>query len=354
MDRLTEINLKHEKLKTLLALHAADALWLRRTRNIAWFTAGADASIHVAGEMGAYSVLVTPSRRIIYGSNIEITRLRDEEPFEALGFEYQQVDWYAPTPPRYQISDEGDVEDELQQMRCQLTTGEQARLQALGRDAAAALEEAILAARPGDTEFTMAARLDAACRKRGGLAVVNLVGTDARLYQYRHPVPTAKPLERYGMQVLCMRRGGLIAAASRLIHFGQLPPALLEKQERIAAIDAAVIRASQPGVMLGDLLSVLQQAYAEQQETDEWQKHHQGGLIAYLPREKLALPNSPVALETGHALAWNPSITGCKSEDTILLTEHGTEIITAASPQWAKLAISHAGQTLERPAIMVL
>jgi antitoxin VapB len=356
MNRLQEVEFKHNQARALLDQRNSDGLWLRRTRNIAWITAGGDASIPIESESGMYSVLITRDKRTIYTSNIELVRLQGEEPFADLGFEYAESPWHSRTFPAVPnlLTDDGDVETELNRLRRQLTESEQERYRALGIDAAAALDAAIRAVQPGDTEFEMAARLDAACKQRGGVATVNLVGTDERISRYRHPLATTKRLEKYAMIVVCMRRGGLIAAATRLAHFGRLSAELTEKMHKIAAIDAAVIAASRPGRTLGDVFADLQAAYVAQGETEQWRLHHQGGLIGYQGREATATPGDKNPLNSGHACAWNPSIVGCKSEDTILVTDSGTEILTAAPDGWPMLTVTVNGQVIQRPAILEL
>jgi len=42
----------------------------------------------------------------------------------------------------------------------------------------------------------------------------------------------------------------------------------------------------------------------------------------------LATPTATERIEGNQAFAWNPSIAGTKSEDTILLSDKGTEIIS--------------------------
>ena len=92
MQRSEEINGKHERLRALLASLGAQALLLTQTRNLAWFTAGADASIPVDSDAGAWSALVTAERRDIVTTNIELTRLRAEErASSALGFGYRGI-----------------------------------------------------------------------------------------------------------------------------------------------------------------------------------------------------------------------------------------------------------------------
>jgi antitoxin VapB len=52
----------------------------------------------------------------------------------------------------------------------------------------------------------------------------------------------------------------------------------------------------------------------------------------------------------GQAFAWNPSITGTKSEDTILIGRDQNEIITEMS-DWPAIDVQVGDQTIRRPAI---
>jgi Xaa-Pro dipeptidase len=355
MNRKDEINHKIEQIRRLFQEHGGGALWLRHTRNIAWLTGGADASIPVDGDHGMYSIVVTPDRCLIYTDNIEAARMRGEEHFEDLGFEYVEFPWHEPkTPDQLGLLSDDDpgMALALRELREVLLAGEQERYRALGQDAALALEDAVRAVEPGDTEFKIASRLDANCRAAGGLATVNLVGTDERINRYRHPLVTMKPVEKVAMVVVCMRREGLTVAATRFVHFGEIPLQRKEKVRKIAAIDAAVITATQPGRTLGEVFAELVSAYAAQGEAEQWRNHHQGGSIGYNSREKIAVPDDPTLIRVGQAFAWNPSIVGCKSEDTILLNAGGFEIVTT-SGDWPMVGVEAAGQTILRPDILV-
>jgi antitoxin VapB len=50
------------------------------------------------------------------------------------------------------------------------------------------------------------------------------------------------------------------------------------------------------------------------------------------------------------ACAWNPSITGTKSEDTILLTGDSPETLTTMAG-WPMWSVEVDGATFERPAV---
>ena len=356
MNRVEEINYKHDQLRQLLAARGADGLLLRRTRNIAWFTAGADASIPLDTDYGAYSVLVTPNSRVIVTDTIEETRLQGEEHLNDLGFEFDISPWYAMNPrtTTTMLSDDGDVDGAVRRLRRVLLPAEHARLRVLGQDATAALEEAARATQPGDNEHDMAARIAAAARRRHGIAIVALVGTDERISRYRHPVVADKRLERYGMLIICMRREGLVVSCTRLVHVGPTPQELQDKLQKVATIDARVIAATRPGRTLGQVFDDLTSFYADVGEADQWKLHHQGGLAGYAPREIVATPGDPTVIEAGMMAAWNPSIVGAKSEDTVLITEDGFDIVSQASASWPKIDVSVNGQLIQRPGILEL
>src|SRR5260370_3934659 len=85
------------------------------------------------------------------------------------------------------------------------------------------MDDAIREVRPGDSEYELAARLAAGSRLRGGNSIVNLVASDDRIFQFRHPLPTAKTVDKYAMLVLYLRMSGLVASVTRLIYFRKLP-----------------------------------------------------------------------------------------------------------------------------------
>jgi antitoxin VapB len=212
------------------------------------------------------------------------------------------------------------------------------------------MADAASALTPSMTEKDAAALLAGASRTHGGAATVVLVGSDERISNFRHPLPTAKAIERYVMLVLCFRYQGLISALTRSVYFGKAPNALNEIAQAVARVDAHVIAATSEGRTMGEMFEMLRQAYEREGAPEAIEQHHQGGTIAYLGRETLARPDSPVRIETGQAFAWNPSLRGAKSEDTMILTANGPEIITEMDGWPVSLIETDAGP-IARPAI---
>jgi antitoxin VapB len=153
------------------------------------------------------------------------------------------------------------------------------------------------------------------------------------------------------MLVLCGRRQGLVCSLTLFVHFGRLPDDLRRKAEAVARVDATFLAATRPGQTLGDILKRARAAYAEVGFSDEWTLHHQGGPAGYEPREVIATPGSMDTVSVGQVYAWNPSITGTKSEDSILVGGTGNEVLTAIEG-WPTLTARVNGQAFARPAIL--
>jgi antitoxin VapB len=215
------------------------------------------------------------------------------------------------------------------------------------------MEAAARAVHPGQTEYEIAGLLAGEAERHNVQAIVNLVAVDDRIFNFRHPIPTDKKLDRYVMIVLCGRRWGLVCSLTRLMYFGKLPDEIRHKAEAVACVDAAMIAATRPGCTLGQIFTSTQQAYAAVGYADEWQLHHQGGPVGYEPREYLATPGSNDIVLAGQVYAWNPSITGCKSEDSVLIGEEGFEVLSAI-PGWPTTKVEVAGQIIERPDILIV
>ena len=155
------------------------------------------------------------------------------------------------------------------------------------------------------------------------------------------------------MLVTVSERGGLQAACTRMVSFGGVGEDLARRHGAVTTVDAALILATRPGAKLGDCFAAAREAYARTGFPGEWQRHHQGGSIGYLPREAKAAPGSRVPVLADQAFAWNPSIAGTKCEDTILCRAGGCEIMTHTG-RWPTRQAEWAGQAIQRPDILAI
>jgi hypothetical protein len=150
--------------------------------------------------------------------------------------------------------------------------------------------------------------------------------------------------------VTCGRKWGLIASATRLVYFGILPEELEKKHDACTRIDAGLIAQTTRGKSVSGLLENAIATYGSTGYGDQWRFHHQGGATGYQTREFLATPSSSETVRKNQAFAWNPSIVGTKSEDTMISLEDGPVIVTATG-NWPMIEHEVDGLAIERPDI---
>jgi antitoxin VapB len=360
---MTEFAQKQTYIKELLEKYKLDGLLLQRVSSFAWATCGAASYVNAASTFGEASLLITSHHRYLITTSIEAPRIELEEKLKYQGWEFEVSPWHQKEDviPRLvkglKIGADNpypgavDLSKEIARLRARLTPEEGVRFRVLGRLCAEAMDVAIRATQPGETEHQIAARLGFESRKRGITPIVNLIATDERIFAYRHPLPTFKALDRYAMLVLCGRRWGLVCSLTRLIHFGALPDDLRRKANAVAEVDATLIAATMPGNHLGQIFQRGVDAYTALGYADEWRLHHQGGPAGYEPREYIATPKAVDPVYSGQVYAWNPSITGAKSEDSIQVGEEENEVLTTI-PGWPVIEVIIEGKTYLRPAIL--
>lgn len=361
----SEIAEKELRVRGFMEDEGLDALALTTIPNFAWFTCGGNNCVGIATEVGVATGLVTRDARYIVCDNIEAPRLRDEE-IDGQGFEIRSFGWHEGRRDEIiqDIVDGGvlgsdvpmtgamSIGSALDPVRYSLTSEEIDRYRWLGRSTGECIAQAARLIEPGMTEHQIAGVLDGLIFERGMTPVVTLIAVDERIGSYRHPVPTDKKLERYAMLVTGARRWGLVCSVTRLVCFGEAPPALRCGHYAVTRVDAAMIAATTVGARMGDILQRGIDAYAETGFGDEWKLHHQGGPTGYKGRDFRVTPHTDALVLENQAMAWNPSVTGTKSEDTIIATPSGPEIISAID-DWPMIDVEVEGAVIARPDILV-
>ena len=360
---MTEFEQKEKRLHELLVKKELDALLLQRESSFAWATCGASSSVNNASSTGEAMLLVTPKVRYLITNNIEAVRLEHEEKLADQGWKFLVTPWYESHEEVRRVAGGEalgadvslagavDLSNEIARLRYHLTIEEGERLRVLGHFCANAMDAAIRKTCPGQSEHEIAAIVAREAQSRGVQAIVNLVAADERVYQFRHPLPSDKKLDRYAMLVLCGRRWGLVCSITRFIHFGPLPDDLSRKTEVVAKIDAVFIDSTCPNRKLKEVFQEAIHAYQENGYPDEWRNHHQGGPVGYEPRELIVTQATEDRVKEGQVYAWNPSIAGIKSEDSILIGEGGHEILTKIEG-WPNIIAEANGKQYERPTIL--
>lgn len=331
--------IKRDRLNALCGRLNLDTLLLRKRANIAWLTDGADVHVDLGSATGIGSILWFAEsfkrKPILLTDNIERNRLIDEERFDSQYWDVIAPDWWSHDASFDSMLDSAfkaagtdlsrcgfdDIgPDPIQPIRTPLTDREIASVRSLGCDAALVMSEALTHfVKPGVSELEIAGRVTGDLRSLGILTPVMLVAADDRLSRYRHPIPTTNRVDNIVMVAICAQRRGLTVSISRLVHFGSsLPNDLKRHHEAVCKVDRALHEATRVGRTWADCLADGIAMYEQCGFKDEWHKHHQGGPMGYDLRDFKATPDETRTVQPRQLVGWNPSITGTKSEDTIL------------------------------------
>ncbi|WP_435175362.1 M24 family metallopeptidase [Halorussus sp. AFM4] len=364
---------KQERLDAYLAEHDLEAVWFARPNSFAWLTGGSNV-VDREGDVGEAAVGYDGDGLEVVTNNIEADRLREEElPDDTPVTEY---DWYAeslgeavadhsPEPAAADFDAPGLSSVDASPLRQPLTDEDVEKYRDLGRQTAEALEAVCRELRPGDNEAEVASALRVALSARGIETPVALVGGAERARKYRHYTPTDAELGEYALVSVTAERDGLHASATRTVAFeSEMADADLnelgERHHAARIVEVTALGATKAIAGLsGDPSSVfqaVQAAYEHLGHPDEWERHHQGGAAGYAGREWIATPEmaESAAVTTPMAYAWNPTVQGAKSEDTVLVTEDGFEVLTDTG-RWPTSPVDayDYDAIIERPDVLV-
>ena len=359
-----ELDAKHEKLVEWMKAQGLAGILIRRNENVAWVTGGAvELRVLTPCETGVAALLVTAEgRRYYFTTENEAPRLHDEE-FGTLDFEPVLFPWWANDtdaaaaklaggPLGSDTPTAGATTVSLAALREGLSESEIARYRWLGLETAAATVEALNEVEPGLSEYDLEAITAGALLRRGILPSVYLFAVDDRILKYKHAVARGKRLKQYGMLNLCSRKWGLAISITRFIHFDPLPAELAKRFQAAAQVNAALLNATRVGATSAELFKVAQDAYTAQGFPGEERFHHQGGPTGYGEREWVATPDGTEVVVNNQAFAWNPSIRGGKTEDTVLLRDGVIENLTP-TPELPTIEAKVEGSTYAAAGVLV-
>ncbi|MGD9155869.1 MAG: M24 family metallopeptidase [Bacillota bacterium] len=359
---------KHEKLKKLICAKKLDGILIVTQQNFSWLTGG-KAYVNIATQLSICKILVTKDKLYLIGNNVDIPLILAEEikdPYIKSQIETKIFNWQDSVQEfkflhsilkgkiaiDTSINDMLSVEGDLYSLRTVLSFEEIERYRILGQETAYALEQVVFTIKKGDSEREIAGKVISKLYSLDIFPVVLLVAVDERALKYRHPLPTDKRLERHAVLSVCGRRNGLIVSATRVIHFGKPSEELAKRHNAVVKIDDQLIRSTRPGNKLGDILQKGLEIYKNEGYFSEWQLHFQGGVTGYNTRECKATVHSEEIIQENQVFAWNPSISGTKSEDTFLVLTNQNECITETG-DFPYIEKNINNLTIKRPAILV-
>jgi Xaa-Pro dipeptidase len=361
-----EISEKMQRLSSLMRDKGYAGVLLTRVSNFAWITGGVgDNQIGWGSEIGAASILVLcDGRKFVIAAHSEIPRLMSEGLAE-LGYEAVELKWFEndsqffkrlklDAPVASDVARDGFATVDIAPLRYQLTETEVKKFRWIGRQATAAVIEVAKQVKPGMMEREMETLASDALMRRGLRPTVLLMGSDERLFKFRHALPSdTKAVEKYAMVNICAKKWGLVISVTRLVHFGPLSEELRKRYAAVATVNARYFASLKPGTRADQILENAKGWYAELGYPGEWEFHHQGGPCGYGERDYLLAEDSTQSVVDRQAFALNPTVQGAKAEDTVIVFKDHVENITETS-DWPAIPVKVNGVIYNSPDVLII
>jgi len=367
--RREEIDVKVGSILALLEREGLNALYLTKSANFAWITAGANGVVTICMEDSVAAVLVTnEGKRYALTNVIEERKLREEEKLEELGFEIISQQWYENKNAETVRTIAGDlskvgcdsyftecpmIAPKIAPLRWSLTHNEICRYQYLGDTMSEALEAYLATVKPGMTEFDVVGGVAQALWPHQIGQVLFLVSSDERAYNHRHGVPTMKKIEKLLLVSCNGTYKGLITTTTRMVCFGTPPRGYLKQFDDTAEIECRMIEATKPGVDEIVPHRIGKEALDAMGQGSMYYRHAQGGPQGYYNREYGVSESMHGITVENECYCYQPVIDGTKTEDAFIATPNGPLMVTKPV-SFPKITKVINGTAIVKPGVLVV
>ncbi len=363
LDRLQDVQNKHELVGRFLEANGWDALLLQKPSNFAWMTSGGDSSRRGMAEPLA-ALFVTADSRLVIANNCDSPQIFDEE-IPQLGFSLKERPWTEPKSSllddlcrgRVVASDTGvretvNASAAIRNLRMRLTGLERARMRIVGRHVAHAVEATARTLELGQSEAEIAGQLSHRLVHRQVTPVQIQVMADGRGERHRHWSYSGDPLRQWCVLSAVGCRWGVCVAAARTVCFGPPDNELKESYQTAAMVAATGIFFSRPGTEISRLFGRVRRIYEKFGHDREWRLCDQGEVIGYEPCDASIVPTNHTPLAAGMSIHWHPSVGPAMMGDTILIADNGYEPLRPVEA-WPQLTVAVKGVSIECPDLLV-
>ncbi|MBI5931799.1 MAG: M24 family metallopeptidase [Chloroflexi bacterium] len=361
-DELTE---KRARVVHFLTEQRLDGVWLGQPENFAWFTGGGRLPLGV----NSAGLLVLKDTIYLIAPTSDGERILQEE-IGGHGVELRPYDWHRPQAKTDTLNrltsglkigtDLNCVSKNLEpigeaviRLRLALTPAEQYRYRALCGELTHIVQTAAYQIKSGQSERDVAAEITYQLLKANINTTRLLIGADSRLRRFVDIPPTDNRICEIATISVVAQRGGLQAALTRLVAVDKITEETSSRHRAVTKVAAHYIHYTRPGRSLREILDVGAAAYGREGYAGEWEAHCQGGLIGYAPCELQAAPDVEQRIEAYQVLAWQASIGGIKSEDTMMVLPDRILTLTRTE-DWPVIEVKLDNETYYQPDILRL
>lgn len=366
MPNLLEVKIKHQRVNQYLEENNYDAMLLGTQEHFAWFTDGGDSRVILNNNRNFGLLVIKKEQIFLIAQTMDGQRILDEE-LRGLDIEPVFISWKDVSREEKAlellkglkvVSDlllpgVDFKEKDIFKLHWPLTKREINKLKWLGSVSENVLKKVALKLQPGMTEYEVEALLYKEFAKLNVQCDVLLVGSDERIFKYRHPNPSDKVINSYVMLHPAIRKWGLHCNVTRLVHFGSVPEEIETRYEAVSRIQATAIGMCREGVLFSDIYRAQECMYSQLGYKEDWLMHYHGGLTGYMVSDPFVCMDEETRVKRNQAFDWFITITGVKSEE-LVLNEEGSIIIPSVTGLWPTSSYTYEQQSYQLPSVLEL
>ena len=362
---MREQDLKLKRIRDYILENDYTGMILGRQDNFNWITSGGNSRVVVPKDEGFGAIVVTQQQVYLVAQVMDGSRIMDEE-MQNLDAEYVPLRWYEESilERAVKLAGANPVSDvmitgsqnrlrDIYDLHFPLTQEEMERLKKLGFISDYILHKVAKEIQPGMVDYEVEAMLLYEYAKHNIQCDVLLIGTDDRIYKYRHPSPAGRELGRYVLLHPAVRSGGLHCNITRSVYFGDSLPKEIEKAyHAVSQIEVYCMSMCRPGNRWSDILEGQKMLLKELGFEEEWKGHYPGGRTGYFVCQADLSMNRENRIVENEAYDWFITVTGAKVEE--LAVNHDGEIaLYSHNGSWPGRKITVNDFTMDVPQIMM-
>ena len=337
---------------------------LCRQDNFSWITSGGSNRVIIPSPEGAGTVVITQDAVYLVAQVMDGGRIMDEE-MGSLAAQYVPLGWYeesviekaaflAGSHPASDVPLNGSCQlKEIYALHFPYTDSEMATFMKAGELSDEVVSIVAREIKPGMDDREAEAMLLYEYAKRGVVCDVVLVGSDERVFKYRHPAPCGAKLGRYVLLTPATRYRGLHCNLARSVYFGNQAPDNVRKAfDTVTCVSANCISRCITGVSYKSILEEHKRIFNDNGYSDEWRGHYPGGTTGYfLCQPDLSLDETRT-IGDREAFEWFITVPGAKAAE--LTVKNGESVVIAScTGKWPLRRIERNGVMISLPDLML-
>ena len=356
---------KITKIREYLKEHSFTGMILARQDNFNWITDGGNSRVIVPRDTGHAAIVVTQEQIYLIAQVMDGQRIMDEE-MNALEAEAVFLHWFEASvlDKAYELAGPKSVSDvqvqdaevalnDIYSLHYPMTDEEYQRMKRLGAISDGIFYKVAKEIRLGMIDYEVEAMLLYEFAKENIQCDVSLIGTDDRIFKYRHPNPSGRKLGRYVLLHTASRQGGLHCNVTRSVYFGdKIPEEIAKAYEICCKIEAFCMSQCKTGNKWSDILKGQKRCYTEAGMPEEWKCHYPGGRTGYCVSQSDLSLDTHNEIQNREAYDGYITATGAKVEELSVNWDGRFEVLSHTGIWPSKKYI--AEEVFDLPQIMQL